>query len=213
MRMTLGTLAAALLALSCAACGSGGGSALSKSPSSPSGPGGESTSTTGDDTGLTAKLVAGVPPKDLTWSVPREVPADWHQLRTETGTLQWQIGTSRCTVTLNQPSGLGTRKAPDSDQIASDYAADAGRSLKMKLTISTPTQRMFANHVNKGAAEAQSQLSVVELHSASGVEGEALGYRAGDYALRALGVCGTDWAEHRSAIEQFFSALGANTTY
>lgn len=221
MRSALGALAA-VTALTLTACGSDddpGSSGKKADPTSESSsesslgsPSSESGDLSAEE--LQAKVVTGEPPKDLAWVVPT-APSEWRELDAETGTRQWQVGESRCVVTLNQPAGVGTSDSPTSEEVANDYATSGVSSAGGTADLEPATERLFPNHVNADAVEVQSQFAGVHFTGTPGdIEGQAYGYRAGDFALRALALCGNgEYADHGPALEGFLETLAAQTTY
>lgn len=217
-RSLLGVLAASLL-FTFTACGDDGGSGGTDTKTESSDTT-ESTDSTGTDAGglsdeeLQAKLVAGAPPKDLTWVVPT-VPSGWKELETEAGTRQWQVGELPCVVTVNQPAGLGTDPKPTSEDVAKDYIGISVKQTGATADLGPATQQLFTNHVNDDAFEVQSQFIGVPFTGTPGdVEGLAYGYRAGDFALRAIALCGGgQYATQGMELEEFLKSLTARTTY
>lgn len=188
-------------------------SSSSSSESSDPSDSGTTASDYAGDTDLEAKVVAGVPPADLSWSVP-DVPAGWKQASTENGTRQWQLGDSRCVVTLDQPSGLGTGPTPDSDQVATDYAKRAAGVGGGTPALEPAGSRMVDNDVNDGGLTVQSKVSTVHFTSTGDIEGQGYGYRDGDFALAAVAICGGgEFADHATELESFLTGLGLVTTY
>jgi hypothetical protein len=217
-RSLLGVLAASLL-FTFTACEDDGdsGGTDTKTPSSDATESSDSTETDSDglsEEELQAKIVTGAPPKDLTWAV-QPAPSDWRELKTEAGTRQWQVGDTRCIVTLNQPAGLGTDPKPTSEDVAKDYIGLSIKQAGATAELGPAVAQLFTNHVNADAVQVQSQFVGVPFTGSPGdVEGLAYGYRAGDFALRAIALCGGgEYADHGTELEEFLKSLAAQTTY
>ncbi|KRA29430.1 MULTISPECIES: hypothetical protein [unclassified Nocardioides] len=217
-RSLLGVLAASLLFTFTACEDDGDSEGTDPKTESSSDPTRTTDSTDTDEGGLSeeelqAKIVTGAPPKELTWIIP-SAPADWRELKAETGTRQWQVGDSRCIVTVNQPAGLGTGPTPTSEDVAKDYVGISVKQTGATADLEPATQQLFANQVNSEDLQVQSEFAGVHFTGTSGLEGQSYGYRSGDFALRALALCGSgEYADHGAELEQFLRSLAARTTY
>lgn len=165
---------------------------------------------------LTAKIAAGAPPKNLTWRYPAP-PKSWKRLKTDRGTMQWQVN-SRCVVTLGQPAGLGTAASPDSEDVLEHTAEQNATALpgKPEPTYHDRKSRMVANFVDglNGTSEVKMQESLVDYGTS--VRSRIVAYRAGDFALTAVSVCGTPRlfaSASKSEMDPFINTLQARTTY
>lgn len=223
MRTLLGT-ACVLATLALSACGTDPAdqpAAADKTPTGSSSP--SSSGSTSGDEGLTDEelaaagaIVAGADPKNLTWSLTdKDVPKEWRRVTAEPGALQWQVGTAKCVITLTQPAGLGTSARPDSAQVARDYAQRVADATGGLGELDEPTPVPLDMDVNNGTA--QSRATAMRAHftgSTKGVEGASYGYRAGDFALTAVAICGSgQYADQGAALEKFIEDLTVGATY
>lgn len=167
--------------------------------------GAASSAPSASDQDLAAKIAAGAPPKDMTWKF-RDPPADWKRLQTEAGVEQWQIGSSRCAVTLSQPSGLGTSSNPDSDEVAEHYAQRSAKAAGARPKVDAATDTMQKALINDGQAQASLKTSQVHFgDKTKKIEGISRGYRAGDFAVSAVAACGGgEFTAQKSAVTTFF---------
>lgn len=137
---------------------------------------------------IEAAIVAGAPPKDLNWMLPK-VPAAWKKLSTGTGTLQWQTRDG-CGLMLDQPGGIGTGPTPTSEGVL-EHTAERNRAAfdgNPKPVYSNRTTRKLPNIV-----EGLHGTSLVTFQEATVDYGKArtqqLAYRNGDFALTFVGFC------------------------
>lgn len=178
--------------------------------------GSPSSGTTGNQQDLEAKIVAGAPPKDLTWRYPRP-PASWKKLKTDRGTMQWQVA-GRCVITLGQPAGLGTAATPDSRDVLEHTAEQNSTAFpgKPQPTYHGRRTRLVTNFVDglQGTSQVTMQESLV--HYGRSGRSRIVAYRSGDFALTAVSVCGTRQlfaSASKSELDPFINKLQVRTTY
>ncbi|HWC21174.1 MAG TPA: hypothetical protein VG502_02630 [Flexivirga sp.] len=165
---------------------------------------------------LVAKIAAGAPPKDLTWRYPHP-PAAWKKLKTDPGTLQWQLK-GRCVITLGQPAGLGTAKTPDSRGVL-EHTAEQNSSAfpgKPAPKYHGRKSRMVTNFVDglNGTSQVKMQESLVDYGKS--IRSRMIAYRNGDFALTVTSLCATPElfaTASKSDLDPFINKLQARTTY
>ncbi|WP_446665926.1 hypothetical protein [Flexivirga sp. B27] len=193
------------------AAGRTAGTSTSGSASAPTS--GSASTLSADE--VQAKIVAGAPPKDLTWLHPK-TPSSWQKLKTDgAGTLQWRVEDT-CVVTLDQPAGLGTKRTPTSEQVLEHTAEQTASA----LSASAPKYhdrktRMVPNVIVgfNGSAKVQMAQSLVDYGKA---RSRIVAYRKGDFALTAQSICGdakTFSSASKSEIDPFIDKLQARTRY
>lgn len=163
---------------------------------------------------IQAKIVAGTPPKDLTWRYPAP-PTSWQKLKTDDGTLQWKVR-GKCVVTLSQPAGIGTNKTPTSGQVLEHTAEQTSSAFPgTKPKYHDRTTRMVPNVIDgfNGTAKVQMEESLVDYGK---IRSRIVAYRKGDYALTAQSVCGDAnlfKTASKTELDPFIDKLQAHTKY
>lgn len=214
------------LILSTSACGSAdpstdsssGSSAGTASTTAAASPGAAPSGTAEEEQQrLEAKVVANAAPKDLTWLHP-DAPSSWTRLKTEAGTLQWQPASSACVITLAQPAGLGTAKAPTSQQVVDKTVSQVARTVPgtpEPTVVKWGTQTVRARVTDLDATVSVT-VAARRVRFTPQLEGLFYGYRAGDFALDLIVVCGKaqyDDVTGTSAFRSFTQGLTVTTSY
>lgn len=188
-----------------AACGS-------DTPDEPA-PSASSTALSDDD--VTAKIIAGAPPKDVVWK-PTQVPSDWKQLKTEQGAAQWQVGDSACLVGINQPAGVGSDDSPTDAEIADLQVQQIGQAIG-EPGAPDVTESTVMVSASVAGSSAQVEQKFVERSFRAGDEAQGLvrAHRYGDFALIAYTACGKgDYdQQYPASIEGFLDSLTVVLTY
>lgn len=205
-RAVLGGIAATLL-FALAACG-GDDDAPKDDPTS-------ATSSTPSD-GVDPEDLAGIisdTPTDVKWRVP-DVPSSWKQLKTESGSAQWQVGDA-CVISLFQPAGLGKKDEPTQEQVLDEYAKRSGQAVGATVKVTNRTTSMFPLETSAKDVAATTKVSQAALSGGNGIEGEIYAYRSGDFALVLNTFCARDtFAETDAAdFQPFISKLAITATY
>ena len=155
-------------------------------------------------------------PRDLAWRYAAP-PSSWRRIGTQDaqGTTQWQVGTTRCGVSLSQPSGVGSAARPTSDDVADKAVSDLATTVP---GTPTPTARrgelLLPDRVKGREGSTSVRFAARTASFGNGVQGYFLGYRDGDFALQLSAVCGQGaYAARAAELQRFVRGLSAVTTY
>lgn len=156
-------------------------------------------------------------PRDLAWRYAAP-PSTWRRISTQDaqGTTQWQVGTTRCGVSLSQPSGVGSAARPTSEDVVDKTVSDLATTVPgtPAPTVLQRGELLLPDRVAGRQGSEQVRFAARTASFGSGIQGYFLGYRDGDFALQLSAVCGQGaYAARAAELQRFVRGLAAVTTY
>lgn len=171
----------------------------------------------GEDLELIAKLTAGTPPEDLVWSLPTNVPAGWELEEIPDEAVVQVTVSERCIIQFRQPMGFTDPKTPDSAGVVESFTQELGQAaFGTQVTIVPEKPVMFDAVINSGAMNAQFSFAVAGFTAEAEPElgGTTYAYRAGDFALIAVAVCGgSEYSKQGEEMRAFIERSRADVSY
>lgn len=171
----------------------------------------------GEDLELLGKVTAGEAPEDLLWIFPAQLPDGWTVKRIADEAVSQVTVSERCIISFHQPQGYSDPKTPDSAGVAEDFTEELGReAFDTQVTVVQEKPAMLNAIINEGAMEARFSFAKAGFTSEKVPElgGTTYAYRAGEFALIAVAVCGGgEFPAQGEKMRTFIETAGADVTY
>lgn len=171
----------------------------------------------GEDMELLAKVTAGAAPEDLVWSLPTNLPAGWERKDIPDEAVVQMHVSPRCIIQFRQPMGFDDPDTPDSAGVAEGFSEELGQAaFDTQVTVVQEQPAMLEATINDGAMGGQFSFAKAGFTAEAEPElgGTTYAYRAGDFALIAVALCGG--GEYSAAGEQmraFIESARADISY